>query len=37
MILDTNALSALAAKDSALIQRIGSAPRLYLTLISLGE
>ena len=37
MILDTNALSALAAKDPDLIERIRLAPRLSVTLISLGE
>ncbi|MDA0345864.1 MAG: PIN domain-containing protein [Verrucomicrobia bacterium] len=37
MILDTNALSALAEKDDQLIEQIMSAPRLYVTLISLGE
>lgn len=37
MILDTNALSALAEKDPSLIRRIQSAPRLGVTLISLGE
>lgn len=37
MILDTNALSALAARDAALIGRIGRAPRLCVTLITLGE
>ena len=37
MILATNALSALAAKDAGLIERISNAPRLCVTLISLGE
>jgi tRNA(fMet)-specific endonuclease VapC len=37
MILDTNALSALAEKDANLIRCIQSAPRLCVTLISLGE
>lgn len=37
MILDTNALSALAEKDAALIAKIRSAPRLFVTFISLGE
>lgn len=37
MILDTNALSALAEKDKELIRCIQSAPRLCVTLISLGE
>ena len=37
MILDTNALSALAEKDSSLIEKISNAPRLYVTLVSLGE
>jgi tRNA(fMet)-specific endonuclease VapC len=37
MILDTNAVSALAEKDADLIRRIQSAPRLCVTLISLGE
>ena len=37
MILDTNALSTLAAKDAGLIERISNAPRLCVTLISLGE
>ena len=37
MILDTNALSALAARDPALRQKLGAATRLSVTLISLGE
>ena len=37
MILDTNALSALAEKSDGLIAKIRSAPRLCVTLISLGE
>lgn len=37
MILDTNALSAFAEKDPNLIKCIRSAPRLCVTLISLGE
>ena len=37
MILDTNALSALAGRDAGLIERIANAPRLCVTLISLGE
>lgn len=37
MILDTNALSALADREGSLIQRIQSAPRICVTLISLGE
>lgn len=37
MILDTNALSALAARDTSLIRVIRDAPRLAVTLISLGE
>jgi tRNA(fMet)-specific endonuclease VapC len=37
MILDTNALSALAERDADLIRCIQSAPRLCVTLISLGE
>ncbi len=37
MILDTNALSALAAKDLPLIAKVRSAARLHTTLISLGE
>lgn len=37
MILDTNALSLLAARDRALIGVIRDAPRLAVTLITLGE
>jgi tRNA(fMet)-specific endonuclease VapC len=37
MILDTNAISALASKDPHLIERIRTAPRLLVTLISLAE
>jgi tRNA(fMet)-specific endonuclease VapC len=37
MLLDTNALSALAAADEALIQAIEQVPRLCVTIISLGE
>ncbi|HMO50523.1 MAG TPA: PIN domain-containing protein [Kiritimatiellia bacterium] len=37
MILDTNALSALAGRDKALLALIRNAPRLHVTLISLGE
>jgi tRNA(fMet)-specific endonuclease VapC len=37
MILDTNALSALAARDPALIAKIAKAPRVCVTLITLGE
>ena len=37
LILDTNAVSALAERDVGLIRRIQSAPRLCVTLISLGE
>lgn len=37
MILDTNALSALARKDRDLLARLGDVRRLAVTLISLGE
>jgi len=37
MLLDTNALSALAAADESLIQAIEQVPRLCVTIISLGE
>lgn len=37
MILDTNALSALAAKDPDLHQRLAPSTRVAVTLISLGE
>jgi len=37
MILDTNALSALAAKDKDLIARIRMSARVYTTWISVGE
>lgn len=37
MLLDTNALSALAAGDETLIQIIEKVPRLCVTIISLGE
>lgn len=37
MILDTNALSALAARESGVMALISEAPRLCITLISLGE
>lgn len=37
MILDTNALSALAEKEPALIHKIRYAPRICVTLITLGE
>ncbi|HKK18176.1 MAG TPA: PIN domain-containing protein [Opitutales bacterium] len=37
MILDTNALSALAAKDTRLQQKIAPATHIAVTLISLGE
>ena len=37
MILDTNALSALAGLDQNLINQLSTAPRLCTTLISLGE
>ena len=37
MILDTNALSALAAKDPDLHQKLAPSTRVAVTLISLGE
>lgn len=37
MILDTNALSALAARDGALRQKLTPLSRVAVTLISLGE
>ena len=37
MILDTNAISAIAIKNAAVITRIEDAERLAVTLISLGE
>lgn len=37
MLLDTNALSALAARDETLITVLESAPRLCVCIISLGE
>ena len=37
MILDTNALSALAEKDTSLLNRLQEARRLAVTVVSLGE
>ena len=37
MILDTNAVSALAAQDKALTELVQAAPRITMTIISLGE
>ena len=37
MILDTNAVSAVAAQDKALINLVQAAPRITVTIISLGE
>jgi tRNA(fMet)-specific endonuclease VapC len=37
MILDTNAVSALAEQDKALIELVQAAPRIAVTIISLGE
>jgi tRNA(fMet)-specific endonuclease VapC len=37
MILDTNAVSALAAQNKALIELVQAAPRISVTTISLGE
>jgi predicted nucleic acid-binding protein len=37
MVLDTNALSALAARDESLLTVVEKAPRLCVTLVSLGE
>lgn len=37
MILDTNALCALASREDGLTAAIGDAPRIAVTLISLGE
>lgn len=37
MILDTNAVSALADKDPAVIEKIRGARRIAVTLVSLGE
>jgi tRNA(fMet)-specific endonuclease VapC len=37
MLLDTNALSALAARDEELITTLESAPRLCVTIVSVGE
>ena len=37
MILDTNAVSALAQKNSSLIERLRDARRLAVTFVSLGE
>ena len=37
MILDTNAISALAMKNIALLSRLDDAKRLAVTLISLAE
>ncbi len=37
MILDTNALSALAESDAALLRKLEPLPRLFLNIISLGK
>ena len=37
MILDTNAISALVARDQSLIEVISLVPNLAITLVSLGE
>jgi predicted nucleic acid-binding protein len=37
MILDTNAISALAEQDKALTDLVEAAPRIAVTIISLGE
>lgn len=37
MILDTNALSAFAGGDEALLDRIGRVPELFLPVVVLGE
>jgi predicted nucleic acid-binding protein len=37
MILDTNAISALAEQDKALTELVKAAPRVAVTIISLGE
>jgi len=37
MILDTNAISALAVQDKALTDLVKAAPRIAVTIISLGE
>jgi len=37
MLLDTNALSALAARNEELIKTLESAPRLAVTIISVGD
>jgi tRNA(fMet)-specific endonuclease VapC len=37
MVLDTNALSALAARDESLLTVVEKAPRLCVTLVALGE
>ena len=37
MILDTNAVSALAGQDKAIIGLVQAAPRVTVTIISLGE
>jgi tRNA(fMet)-specific endonuclease VapC len=37
MLLDTNALSALAARDESLLETLESAPRLCVSIISAGE
>jgi len=37
MILDTNAISALAKQDKALTELVQAAPRVAVTIISLGE
>ena len=37
MILDTNALSSLAGKDTRLVARLRNARRVVVTIISLGE
>ncbi len=37
MLLDTNALSALAARDEALLKTLESAPRICVSIISAGE
>jgi len=37
MILDTNAISALAEQDKVLTDLVQAAPRIAVTIISLGE
>jgi predicted nucleic acid-binding protein len=37
MILDTNAISALAEQDKGLTDLVQAAPRIAVTIISLGE